>query len=154
MSWGYLLIYFRLRWVFLAVHGLSLVVASGSYSSSQCTGISQQWLLLWGTGSRVQLFHNGGAEAQLLLSVWNLPSLAGGFFTAEPPGKPDPPDFCICSSAKPGSCSTMFRTWDYLSLWMWNLCIWRDDWGTYLSICDFGICGNPLTDILRDDCNY
>ena len=33
-------IYFWLRWVFIAVHGLSLVVASGGYSSLQCAGFS------------------------------------------------------------------------------------------------------------------
>ena len=35
-----LLIYFWLRWVFMAVHGLSLVAASGGYSSLRCTGFS------------------------------------------------------------------------------------------------------------------
>ena len=35
-----------LRWVFVAAHGLSLVVASGGYSLLQCTGFSLWWLLL------------------------------------------------------------------------------------------------------------
>ena len=45
--------YFWLRWVFVAAHGLSLVVASRGYSSLQCAGFSLQWLLLsQSTGSR------------------------------------------------------------------------------------------------------
>ena len=39
-------IYFWLRWVFIAVRGLSLVVASGGYSLLQYAGFSLQWLLL------------------------------------------------------------------------------------------------------------
>ena len=43
----YLFIYlFRLCWVFVAARGLSLVAASGVYSSLQCTGFSLWWLLL------------------------------------------------------------------------------------------------------------
>ena len=35
------------------MRGLSLVVASGGHSSSQCAGLSLSWpLLLWSTGSR------------------------------------------------------------------------------------------------------
>ena len=52
---GLLILYlFRLCWVFVAVHGLSLVVVSVGYSS--CTQASQlQWLLLfWSLGSRVR----------------------------------------------------------------------------------------------------
>ena len=41
-----LLIYFWLRWVFVAAHGLSLVAASGGYSSLLCAGFSLWWLLL------------------------------------------------------------------------------------------------------------
>ena len=41
-----LFIYFWLRWVFIAVHGLSLLAASGGYSSLQCVGFSLRWLLL------------------------------------------------------------------------------------------------------------
>ena len=48
-----LFIYFWLRWVFVAVCGLSLVVASGGSSSLRCMGFSLQWLLLLqNTGSR------------------------------------------------------------------------------------------------------
>ena len=49
----YLFIYFWLRWVFVAAHGLSLVVASGGYYSLQCMSFSLWWLLLlWSMGSR------------------------------------------------------------------------------------------------------
>ena len=41
-----LFIYFWLCWVFVAVCGLSLVAASGGYSSLRCMGFSLQWLLL------------------------------------------------------------------------------------------------------------
>ena len=46
-------LYFWLRWVFVAVRRLSLVAASGSYSSLRCMGFSLWWfLLLWSMGSR------------------------------------------------------------------------------------------------------
>ena len=49
----YLFIYLWLCWVFVSVRGLSLVVASGDHSSSQCAGLSlSRPLLLWSTGSR------------------------------------------------------------------------------------------------------
>ena len=49
----YLFIYLWLRWVFVSVRGLSLVAASGGYSSSRCAGLSLSWpLLLRSTGSR------------------------------------------------------------------------------------------------------
>ena len=49
----YLFIYFWLCGVFVSVQGLSLVVASGGHSSSQCAGLSlSQPLLLRSTGSR------------------------------------------------------------------------------------------------------
>ena len=49
----YLFIYFWLCWVFVAARGLSLVAASGGYSSLQCAGFSLRWLLLLqSTGSR------------------------------------------------------------------------------------------------------
>ena len=49
----YLFIYFWLCWVFVAVRGLSLVVASGGHSSSRCAGLSlSRPLLLQSTGSR------------------------------------------------------------------------------------------------------
>ena len=52
-SFIYLSIYFWLHWVFIAACGLSLVMASGGYSSLQYAGFSLQWLLLLqNTGSR------------------------------------------------------------------------------------------------------
>ena len=48
-----LFIYLWLCWVFVSVRGLSLVVASGSHSSSRCAGLSLSWpLSLRSTGSR------------------------------------------------------------------------------------------------------
>ena len=56
-----------LHWVFVAVHGLSLVAASGGYSSSRCSGFSLQWLLLLrSTGSRREGFSSCGSQAQQL----------------------------------------------------------------------------------------
>ena len=49
----YLCIYLWLCWVFISVRGLSLVVASGGHSSSQCAGLSLlRPLSLRSTGSR------------------------------------------------------------------------------------------------------
>ena len=57
-------IYFWLRWVFVAARGLSLVAASGGYSSLWCTGFSLRWLLLlWSTGSRCVGFSSCGLWA-------------------------------------------------------------------------------------------
>ena len=85
----------------------------------QCTGFSLQWLLsLLSTGSRCTGFvvaaqglsscgsealerkpNSCGTRAQLVHSMWDppgsrtepvSPSLAGGFFITEPPGKPEP----------------------------------------------------------------
>ena len=59
-----LFIYFWLRWVFVAVHGLSLVAASGGYSSLRCAGFSLWWLLLLrSTGSRRAGFSSCGSQA-------------------------------------------------------------------------------------------
>ena len=64
---NYLCIYFWLCWVFVAVCGLSLVAASGGYSSFWCTGFSLQWLLLsQSTDSRHTGFSSCGARAQQL----------------------------------------------------------------------------------------
>ena len=60
-------IYFWLRWVFVAVHGLFLVVASGDYSSLLCAGLSLRWLpLLWSMGSRHVGVSSCGMWAQQL----------------------------------------------------------------------------------------
>ena len=96
--------YFWLCWVFVSVQGLSLVAASGGYSSSQCAGFSL-WrpLLLRSTGSRhagsVVVTHGSSCDSrvQLLCGMWDLPrpglepvspALAGRFSTTAPPGKP------------------------------------------------------------------
>ena len=62
----YLFIYlFWLRWVFVIVQRLSLVVASGGYSSLQCAGFSLRWLLLLQSmGSRWAGFSSCGTHAQ------------------------------------------------------------------------------------------
>ena len=66
----YLSFYFWLHWVFIAVHWLSLVAASGGYSSLQCVGFSLQWLLLLRSmGSGHKGFSSCGAWAQQLWRV-------------------------------------------------------------------------------------
>ena len=58
---------FWLHWVFVAAHGLSLVVASGGYSLLWCTVFSLWWLLLlWSTGSRHTGFSSCNTWAQQL----------------------------------------------------------------------------------------
>ena len=58
-------IYFWLRCVFTAVRGLSLVAASGGYSSLWCVGFSSRWLLLLqSTGSRCAGFGSCVMRAQ------------------------------------------------------------------------------------------
>ena len=57
-------IYFWLRWVFIAVHGLSLGAVSGGYSSLRCAGFSLRWLLsLRSMGSRRAGFSSCGTWA-------------------------------------------------------------------------------------------
>ena len=64
----YLFIYFYwLPWVFVAAHGLSLVVRSGEYSLLRCAAFSLQWLLLLqSTGSRCMSFSSCGAWASVV----------------------------------------------------------------------------------------
>ena len=60
-----LFVYFWLCLFFVAVLRLSLVVASGGYSSLWYMGFSLQWLLLlWSTGSRCLGFSSCGTWAQ------------------------------------------------------------------------------------------
>ena len=99
----YLFIFGGCVWVFIAAHGLSLVAASGGYSSLRCTDFSLRWLLLlWSTGSRCAGFSScgtwalehrlssRGTWALLLHGMWDLPgpglepvspALAGSFVT-------------------------------------------------------------------------
>ena len=61
----YLFIYFWLHWIFVAARGLSLVAASGGYSSLWYVSFSLRWLLLlWSTGSRHMGFSSCGMQAQ------------------------------------------------------------------------------------------
>ena len=63
----YLFIYLWLHQFFVAVCGLSLVAASGGYSSLRGTGFSLRWLLLLqSTGSRCMGFSSCGTQAQQL----------------------------------------------------------------------------------------
>ena len=101
-------ILFWLCWVFLAVPGLSLVAAIGSYSLFRCSGFSLRWLLLLQSAdSRCTGFSSWGSRAPepglsscgTLVFAWRhvgssrpriepvSPTLAGGFFTTEPPKK-------------------------------------------------------------------
>ena len=60
-------LFFWQDWVFFALRGFSLVVASGIFSSLWCMGFSLRWLLLlWGIGSR----HTGFSSCSRLLSSW------------------------------------------------------------------------------------
>ena len=60
-----LFIYFWLHWVFIASHRLSLVAASGGFSSLWCEGFSLRWLLLLRSmGSRHTGFSSCGSQAQ------------------------------------------------------------------------------------------
>ena len=62
---NYLFIYFWLRWVFVAAHGLSLVAVSGGYSLLRCLAFSLQWLLsLRSMDSRCVGFSSCSAWAQ------------------------------------------------------------------------------------------
>ena len=59
-----ILFFFWLCWVFVAVHGLSLVAVSGGYSSLRFAGFALQWLLLLrSTGSRHASFSSCGSRA-------------------------------------------------------------------------------------------
>ena len=64
----YLFIYW-LRWVFVAVCGLSLVAASRGYSSLLCEGFSLRWLLLLQSmGSRCTGFSSCGTWASVVVA--------------------------------------------------------------------------------------
>ena len=60
-----LLFVFWLHWVFVAAHGLLLVVVSRGCSSLQCIGFSLQWLLVAEHGPQ-------STWAQLLPGMWDL----------------------------------------------------------------------------------
>ena len=84
-------------WVFVSVRGLSLVAASGGYSSSWCVGLSLSQPLVAEHRLQTRRLSSCGSRAQLLRSMWDLPrpglepmspALAGRFSTTAPPGKP------------------------------------------------------------------
>ena len=63
------------------MRGLSLVVASGAYSSLKCTGFSLQWLLLLhSSGSRCTGFSGCGARAPVVVArgLWSAGSVVVG----------------------------------------------------------------------------
>ena len=65
MDFCFFYIYFWLFWVFVAAHRLSLVAASGGYSSLWCAGFLLRWLLLLqSTGSRSAGFSICSMQAQ------------------------------------------------------------------------------------------
>ena len=56
-------------WVFVAACGLSLVAASGGYSSLQCAGFSLWWLLLLqSSGSRHAGFSSCGEQPSVVVA--------------------------------------------------------------------------------------
>ena len=60
-----LVLWISLCWVFIAAHGLSVVVVIGSYSSLPCAGFSLWWLLLLrSTSSRRAGFSSCGSRAR------------------------------------------------------------------------------------------
>ena len=109
--------YFWLRWAFLLRVGVSLVAASGGYSSLRCAGFSLGGLSCCrarAPGARASVvvalglsscgswapehrLSSCGTWAWLLRGMWDppgpglepvSPALAGGFLTTAPPGKP------------------------------------------------------------------
>ena len=84
----------------LCCMGFALVAAGEGYSLVAVHHIVV--LLLWSTGSRVCRVRSCVTEAPLFSDMWDpprsgikpvSPSLAGRFFTIEPPGKPSSPIF-------------------------------------------------------------
>ena len=96
----YLFIYFLFLAVWglrFSVRGLSLVVASGGHSSSQCADLSLSRPLVAEHRLQTCRLSSCGSRAQLLHGMWDLPrpglepvssALAGRFSTTAPPGKP------------------------------------------------------------------
>ena len=99
----YLFIYFWLRWVFVAVRGLSLVAASGGFSccGARALGAWASVVVARGLSScdsqaLERRLSSCGTRAQLLRGMWDpprpgiepaSPALAGGFLTTVPPVK-------------------------------------------------------------------
>ena len=65
-----LFLFFWLSWVFVAALRLSLVVASGGYSSLRCAGFSLWWLLfLQSMDSRCTGFSSCGTRASVVVAL-------------------------------------------------------------------------------------
>ena len=123
-----LFIYFGLCWVFVSVRGLSLVVASGSHSSSRCTGLPlSRLLLLRSTGSR------RAGSVVVAHGMWDLPrpglepmspALAGRFSTTAPPGKPWQRMFQKKFEPNLGQKTTVEKYWQFgvgsVQRWSWE----------------------------------
>ena len=82
-------IYLQLSWVFIPARATFQLL---------CMGLSKWLLLLWFLGSRTQAQQLWCPQAELLCNMWDLPrpgiasvspALVSGFFTTEPPGKPE-----------------------------------------------------------------
>ena len=94
----FFLIYLWLCWVLVSVQGLSLVVASGGHSSSQCAGLSPpRPHFVADHRLQTRRLSSCGSRAQLLCGMWDLPrpglepvspALAGRLLTTAPLGKP------------------------------------------------------------------
>ena len=101
----YLFIYLWLRWVFVAVRGLSLVVARGplfiAVRGPLFIAVRGPFSIaappVAGHRLHTRRLSNCGSRAQLLRGMWDLPrpglepvspALAGRFSTTAPPGKP------------------------------------------------------------------
>ena len=120
-SWQFFKINLFILFIFrcigsLLLCGLSLIAASGGYSSLRWAGFSLRWLLLLqSTGSRHAGFSSCGSQALerrlsscgtralLLRDMWDPPgpglepvppALAGGFLMTAPPGKSPWQLFC------------------------------------------------------------
>ena len=75
------LVYFWLRWVFVAACRFSLVAASRGYSSLRCTSFSLRWLLLLqSSGSRCAGFSSCGTWASVVVVHGLSCSAACGIF--------------------------------------------------------------------------
>ena len=95
----YLFIYFWLFWVSTAAHGLSLIVASGGYSSSWCPGFSLCWLLSWQSTSSVVVVHRLSCSAACRIfpdqGLPMSPAFTGRVLSTVLPGKSSPSNLTL-----------------------------------------------------------
>ena len=87
---------FRLLWVFIVMHRLSIVAVSRGYDSLWCVGFSSQWHLLGTQALSVWASVVACGLSSLVHGIWDLPRpeiepvspvLAGAFLTMGPAGK-------------------------------------------------------------------